>query len=238
MESSPENSWQTLSTTPLLLRREYSFGPGLANSTVLGLGDDRLLLISPPNEKAALEELLEFGDVIAIIEISGAHHMGLEQCRAVFPTAEVYASEIAAQRIAQKAHNPGKIEPLDGLRRLVGEQLDIVEVPGCKTGDVLLRAQTERGATWWVGDFVGNGPLPSNLLLKLMFKLTKSGPGFRVNRIFFRFFVADKGAAKGFFLEQLESHPLDYLIPAHGEPVSREKLSGELVEMFNAAVAG
>ena len=237
METST-TSWQTLSTEPLVLRREYSFGPGMANATVLGLGDRRLLLISPPNEREALEELREYGDVIAITETSGVHYMGLEDCRAVFPNANVFASDLAAERIAQKAHHPGKIEALGGLRRLVGDQLEILDVPGNMVGDVLLRGQTDRGLTWWIGDFVGNAPLPRNILLNLLFRLSGSGPGFRVNKLFFRFFVADKSAAKAFFLEQLEAHPLDYLIPAHGEPIGRDELGAELTTMFQAAVKG
>ena len=176
-----ENGWEVISKRPLLVRREYSFGFGMANSTALEIDDGKLLLISPPvGIENAYDELREHGEVVAITELNGAHYMGIEEARAAFPFARVFASAIAGERISSKAQNPGDVESLDLLRELVGDRLEIVEVAGSKLGDVVLRAQTDQGMTWWVGDVVGNAPMPANLLLRLMTKWTDSGPGFKV----------------------------------------------------------
>jgi hypothetical protein len=234
-----ESVWEVISEQPLLLRLEYDFGLGLANSTAFEIDDGKLLLVSPPvGIEGAYEELRQHGEVVAISELNGAHYMGIEGARAAFPFARVFASAIAGERITNKAQNPGEIESIELFRELVGDRLEIVEVSGNKIGDLLLRAQTDKGLAWWVGDVVGNAPASNNLLFRLITKWTDSGPGFKVNRLFLRFFAQDKVAMKNFFLEQLASHPMDVFIPAHGDPIVRKGLGAELTEMFQSAVKG
>lgn len=234
-----ENGWEVLSKQPLLVRREYSFGFGLANATALEIADGKLLLISPPiGIENVYEELRAHGEVVAITELNGAHYMGIEEARAAFPFARVFASAIAGERIASRATNPGEVESLDELRALVGARVEVLEVAGHKIGDVVLRARTDQGMTWWVGDVVGNAELPSNFVFRLLTKWTASGPGFKINRLFLRFFAQDRVAMKAFFVEQLAAHPVDLLVPAHGDPIAREGLSAELTEMFRDAVRG
>lgn len=228
-----------MSKQPLLLRREYDFGIGVANSTAYEIDDGKLLLVSPPTGiESVYEELREHGEVVAIIELNGAHYMGLEEARAAFPFARVFASAAAGARITSKAQNPGDVESLDALRELVGDRIELLEIPGHKLGDVLIRARIDKGMAWWVGDVIGNAPFPNSLLVKLMMKWTDSGPGFKVNRLFLRFFAEDKVAWKEFYLEQLAAQPLDVLVPAHGDPIVREGLAAELTEMFGTAVKG
>lgn len=234
-----ESMWEVIAEQPRLLRLEYNFGIGLANSTAFEIADGKFLLISPPvGIEGVYDELRKHGEVVAIAELNGAHYLGIEEARAAFPFARAFASAIAGERIANRAPNPGEIESLEQLRELVGDRLAIVEVSGTKMGDILLRAQTDKGLAWWVGDVVGNAALPSNLLFKLMTKWTDSGPGFKVNRLFLKFFAQDKVEMKNFFLEQLASHPMDVFIPAHGEPIVRNGLGAELTEMFQLAVKG
>lgn len=231
-------SWSVLTQDPIIVRREYSFGPGMANATAVAIGDGRLLLISPPTavEPEVLEELREYGEVVAILEPNGVHHMGLELCHEIYPYAVAYVTEVAGRRIAKKEKNPGAFEPIENLRDLVGDKLDVLEVPGNKVGDVIVRAKTEKGMAWWFGDFIGNGPLPNNWLIKALIKWTKSGPGFMVNRIFFKLFVADRIKARDWFLDELKTTPVDLFIPAHGEPIQRAGLAEELTQMLAEAM--
>lgn len=234
-----ESMWEVISEQPLLLRHEYSFGLGEANSTAFEIDDRKLLLVSPPiGSEGIYDELRQHGEVVAIAEINGAHYMGIEGARAAFPFARVFASDVAGERITNKAQNPGEVESLELFRELVGERLEIVEVPGHKIGDIVLRAQTDKGLAWWVGDVVGNAPAPDNFLFKVLTKWTDSGPGFKVNRLFLKFFAQDKVAIKNFYLEQLAAHPMDVFIPAHGDPIVRTGLETELTEMFRSAVKG
>jgi hypothetical protein len=232
-----ENGWEVISEQPLLLRREYSFGPGDANATAVEIDDGKLLLVSPPiGIEGAYDELREHGEVIAISQLNGAHYMGIEEARAAFPFARVFASDTAGARITKKAQDPGDIESLDQFRELVGDRLEIVEVPGHKIGDIVLRARTDKGTAWWAGEVVGNMPPAESFLFRLANKWTDSGPGFKVNRLFLKFFAQDKVAIRNFFVEQLASHAMDVFIPAHGEPILREGLATELSEMFRTAV--
>ena len=97
---------------------------------------------------------------------------------------------------------------------------------------------TDKGLAWWVGDIVSNGPAPGNFFFKLMVKWTDSGPGFKVNRLFLKFFAQDQVAIRDFFIQQLAAHPIDVFMPAHGEPIIRPGLAAEVTEMFTKAVKG
>lgn len=237
--ASKQNGWEVISERPLVVRREYSFGAGEANATAIEVEDGKLLLVSPPlGIEGAYDELREHGEVIAISQLNGAHYMGIEEARAAFPFARVFASDTAATRIRNKAQDPGEIEPLDAFRELVGARLEIVEVPGHKLGDIILRAQTDMGMAWWTGDIVANMPPANNFLFRLANKWTDSGPGFKVNRLFLKFFAQDQVAIRNFFIEQLAAQPMDVFVPAHGDPILREDLATEMTEMFRTAVKG
>ena len=94
-----DSGWEVISQKPLVVRREYSFGPGGANATAVEVDDGKLVLVSPPiGIEGAYDELREHGEVIAISQLNGAHYMGIEEARAAFPFARVFASDTAAAR--------------------------------------------------------------------------------------------------------------------------------------------
>jgi hypothetical protein len=232
--------WTTLAENPLVLVREYSFGPGTANAMVVGLPNGDLMITSPPTDvpREELSALNAHGKVVALLEFNGAHHLGLPVCRPCFPDAVTYAMPRAAARIQKKAKDPGKIEPIEALQPLLGDKVKVIPVAGDKLGDVLVRVDTEKGKLLYAGDFFANiRELPKNLLFRLIFKLTDSGPGFKVFGIFFKMFVADRKAARDALIREVESNPPAVLIPAHGEVVTRSDLGPTLVSMLRAAVS-
>jgi hypothetical protein len=102
---------------------------------------------------------------------------------------------------------------------------------------VIVSVRSEQGTLMYVGDFIANiQTLPRNLLFRLMFKLTDSGPGLKVFNIFFKFFVADKHAARDFLIRELEASPPTIVVPGHGDVVRRAELGPTLVSMLRAAV--
>jgi len=231
--------WETLAEKPLVLRREYSFGPGTANSLVIGLPNRKLLLVSAPVGLSAedLQALGAHGEVIGLLATNGAHHLGVPAWRTAFPNVVTYATPRARERILKKSSAPGQLEPLDKLQPLLGDGVEVVAADGCKIGDVLVRVQTERGFLLYVGDFIANiQSLPSNLMFKLIFKLTNSGPGLRVFKIFFLFFAADKRALRDFLIREIEAKPPAILVPGHGDVVARPELQTTLVSLLRAAV--
>jgi hypothetical protein len=230
--------WSTLAEQPLVLIREYAFGPGTANALAVGLPNGKLMIVSPPVgvETAELKALSEHGDVVALLANNGAHHLGLSPCRRAFPDAVTYATARAGARIRDKGKDPGQLEPIQALQPLLGDAVSVFAVDGDKIGDVLVRVRTEKGVMLYVSDFIANiKSLPRNLIFRVMFKLTDSGPGLKVFRLFFRFFVADRVAARDFLVKELEANPPAVLLPAHGDVVARSDLASTLINMLRAA---
>jgi hypothetical protein len=231
--------WRTLAEQPLVLVREYKFGPGYANALAVQLPNQKLLLVSAPLGLPAteLQALAAHGEVVAMVAINGAHHLGLPDSRSAFPNAVSYATTRARDRIMKKNQAPGQLEPIENLRPLLGDKVSVIAADGCKIGDVLVRVQTERGTLLYVGDFIANIPtLPKNPLAWLMFRLTNSGPGLKVFKIFFTFFVSDKKALRDFLIREIEARPPTILVPGHGEVVERPELAPTLISMLRAAV--
>jgi len=227
--------WTTLTEQPPVLVREYSFGAGKANAMAVGLPGRKLLIMSPPtgipiDELRGLEAL---GDVVALLETNGAHHLGLGPALQAFPNAVTYAAPRAAQRIRKKGKNFGQLASLDALTPLLGDKVSVLAVAGDKIGDALVRVQTEKGTVLYAGDYIANiRELPKHFLPKLMFRLTDSGPGLKVFRIFFKFFVKDRAAARDFLIRELEANPPSILAPAHGDVVERSDLGTTLISML------
>lgn len=233
------SGWTTLSEEPLVLQREYSFGAASANTLAIGLPNRKLLLVSPPAGLSAteLQSLTDHGEVVGLLAINGAHHMGLPLWRSAFPNATTYATAKARARILKKCDAPGQLASIEQLQPLLGDKIDVVAADGCKIGDVIVRVQTERGVLLYVGDFIANiQTLPKSLLFRLMFKLTDSGPGLKVFGIFFKFFAADRAALRDFLIREIESRPPAILVPGHGDIVARAGLGDTLVSMLRTAV--
>jgi len=237
--NSPIAGWTQLAAEPLVLMREYSFGPGTANAVAVRLDDGTLLVISPPAGLSTreLDDLARVGEVSALLANNGAHYLGLASFCARFPKAVAYATDAARERIAQKTKQSVPLQPLSQLLPRLPSKVEIIAADGCKVGDVLVRIQSERGPLLYVGDFFANIPkLPWNPLFRLMFKLTKSAPGFRVFGIFFKFFSSDRAALRDFLIRQLQVSSPAIMIPAHGDPVARPDLGPTMISMLQSAI--
>jgi hypothetical protein len=93
-----------------------------------------------------------------------------------------------------------------------------MDMPHYKTGEVLVRIASERGLVWYVTDIVMNLPvLPSNPVFKLLFRLSGSGPGLKLNNIAPLFMVRDKAALKRWLAAEFDKAPPSWLIPTHGD---------------------
>lgn len=235
----PIAGWTQLSAEPLVLVREYSFGPATANALAIRLPDGKLLLVSAPAHLSAreLDDLASVGEVSALLANNGAHHLGVPALQKRFPNALCYATDSARARIAKKSSQELAMRPLAELLPKLGDKIQVLAADGCKVGDVIVRVQTDRGPLLYVGDFFANiQKLPWNPLFRLMFKLTSSGPGFKVFGIFFRFFVHDRAGLRDFLIREIESQPPSTLVPGHGEVVTRPDLGPTMVSMLRDAV--
>lgn len=229
--------WTTLAVNPPVLVKEYAFGPGKANAMAVALPGDKWLIMSPPNQlsTAEVEGFNALGPVVALVENNGSHHLGLGVARACFAQAVTYAAPRAAARIRKKGKDFGQLEPTARLEPLLGDGVSIVEIDGDKIGDVIVHVRTERGNLFYAGDFFANiNELPRNFLFRMMFKLTDSGPGLKVFKIFFKFFVADPTAARRSLIRELRAKSPTMLVPAHGDVVLRDDLTPTLIQMLQS----
>jgi hypothetical protein len=230
--------WTTLATAPAVLVREYGFGAGRANALAVALPDRRWMIVSPP-PRMSPEEISAFdahGEVIALVSNNGSHHLGLGPCRGYFPKAVTYAAPASAERIRKKGKDFGQLEAIAELAPLLGADVSLLEVDGCKIGDVLVRVRSDEGVVLYASDFIANiQQLPKNVLIRTFFKLTDSGPGLKVFRAFLMFFVKDRRAAIDFLLRELHASPPAILVPAHGDVIARPDLGTTLTGMLQAA---
>jgi hypothetical protein len=230
--------WTTLAEDPLVLVKEYGFGPGRANELAVALPDRKWMIMSPAPtlERAEVEAFERLGQVVALVENNGVHHLGLGTWRAQFKDAVSYAAPRAAARIRKKGKDFGQLEPTDKLEPQLGAKVALIPIDGDKFGDVCVRVQTERGTLFYAGDFIANiSTLPRNPLFRLVFRLTDSGPGLKVFNAFFKFFVKNAKAARACLIDELEKHPPSILVPAHGDVVQKANLGPTLVGMLRSA---
>jgi hypothetical protein len=231
--------WTALAEDPPVLVKEYAFGgAGRANALAIALPERKWMIVSPPSTLTPeeVEGFAKLGTVVALLENNGMHHLGLGAWRARFPEAVTYAMPRAAERIRKRGRDFGQLEPIEKLQPLLGDKVALIPVAGDKLGDVCVRVRTEKGTVFYAGDFIANMPtLPKNLVIKLMFKLTDSAPGLKVFGLFFKFFVADRKAARDCLIRELAQNPPTILVPAHGDVVTRQELGPTLISMLRSA---
>ncbi len=240
MKTNPQG-WTVIDADACVLSLTYSFGgEGLANCFTAKLASGGLLIISPPTKASPemLEQLAPYGKVEAIVANNGFHHLGIRRWRELAPEARFFAAPGAAARIAKKSKDAGEFEPLSALQPLLGEGVAVVEVPSSKCGETWARAEIDGGHAWYASDLLANiKELPSNFLFRMLFKLTKSGPGYRVFNLAVKFIIKDKRVALGAMLEDVRKHPPAVMVPAHGAILSDETIAAETERLLTAALA-
>jgi hypothetical protein len=205
--------------TPILVH-EYSFGPGTANALAVG-GKDGLIVVSPPCRvgPGVLDDLAQYGKVSALVASNAFHHMGLSQWKARFPDAEIFAPAQSIARVKKQSKLSG-IRPLGEATSVTGSRVELVDMPHYKTGEVLVRIETDRGLAWYVTDCIMNLPeLPPQPLVRALFRLSGSAPGLKLNNIAPLFMVKNKKAHRRWLASEFRKAPPQWLIATHGDIV-------------------
>ena len=213
-------SWKVFDAKTPILTYEYSFGVGTSNALAVG-GKDGLILVSPPCRvgQSVFDDLARYGTVRALVASNAFHHLGLPAWKARFPNAAVFAPAQAVARVEKRTGLSG-IRTLADAGSVTGPNLELVDMPHYKTGEVLVRIKTDRGDVWYVTDIIMNFPvLPKHPIAKVVFGLTGSGPGLKFNNVSPLFMVKDKQALRKWFADEFRKVPPRWLIPAHGSIV-------------------
>jgi len=217
------HGWKVFDAQTPILTYEYSFGPGVANALAVG-GEQGLVIVSPPCriEAGVFDDLSRYGPVRALVASNAFHYMGIPEWKTRFPEAAIFAPAQSIARVERQTRLHG-IRPLADATPIAGHGLELVDMPHYKTGEVMVRIKTPRGMIWYVTDIVLNMPtLPSHPVFKMMFRLSRSGPGLRFNNIAPVFMVKDKAALKRWLAVEFDKMPPRWLIPAHGDVVDLE----------------
>ncbi|NJM90906.1 MAG: hypothetical protein HC863_01060 [Myxococcales bacterium] len=213
--------WTVIDPKARVLTYQYAFNDqgSTSNCFVARMGNGQLLVVSPAYRMtdAGFKELDEHGEVGAIVANNGFHHLGLAEWKARYPKARLFASPLAQARIQKKNPQAPKLESLDGLSPLLGEDVTFTDAPATKCGESWVTAKIAGGVAWFVSDLLINlpkvaGPLP----MRLLFKWTDSGPGFKVFHLTMKFTVKDKKQVLTALAAAMAEAPPTVIVPAHG----------------------
>lgn len=228
------HGWRIFDAETPVLTYRYSFGPGVANALAVGVGGG-VVVVSPPCRVAdgVFEDLARYGRVRALVASNAFHYLGLAEWKARFPQAPLFAPAQSIARIAHRA-KLGDIRPLAEAAPIAGARVELIDMPHYRTGEVLVRAASARGLVWYVTDIVMNlRVLPPNPLVGLLFRLSGSGPGLRLNRLGSLVMVRDRAALKRWLAAEFDKSPPRWLIPAHGDIVDCEADGQALRRLFD-----
>ncbi len=240
METTP-NGWTIVDRDAAVLFQEYQFNDagGRATTFVTRLKDGKLLAISPAVglPEGAFSELAEFGEVGAIVAPNGFHHLGQQEWRERFPSARNFAAPEAAARIAKKGAAGLTFEPMSALAELLPDDVGVTEAPATKVGETWAWAKTADGYAWFASDLICNWQkFPGNAFLNFMWKLSKSGPGYKLFHFAMMVIVKDKKRLLAKFHEDLKAHPPTLVVPAHGPHAHHDGIGQETIQMVAAAL--
>jgi hypothetical protein len=232
--------WTIIDAEAGVLSLSYQFAAeGQANCFTAKLASGGLMVISPPSRVAAavIDELADHGEVIALVANNGFHHLGIAAWRERFPNARCFAADGAITRIAKRSANAGSLEPLSALQSLLGPDVAVIEAPGSRCGETWARAKIAGGYAWYGSDILANMPrLPSSFVVRTLFKLSKSAPGYRVFNFAVKFIFKDKQAGLAAMLSDVRKHPPTVMVPAHGDILTSDSLGADTQRLLEAAI--
>jgi len=222
-----------LATDPWTATFEYSVGAGTATALAVEIGGG-LLVASPPCRVAddAFEALASRAPVRALVATNAFHTLGVAPWKVRFPEAAVFAPPQSLRRVTKVSGVEG-IRPLSEAAPLTGERVALIELPYFRTGEALIKVRVAEGLLWYVTDLIFNLPrLPSHPLFALLFKLTDSAPGLRINRIAPLFMVRNRPALWAWLAAEAHRDRPRWLVPAHGDTVDLAATPARLEELF------
>ncbi len=218
-----------------VLKYLYSFGPGIGYALAVGTPSG-LFVVSPPCRvpAEAMTDLAKYGKVVGLIAPNAYHNMGLKEWAAHFPEAKLYGPAQALARLEKISGHT--VYPVSDSAPLLGDNVDVVDMPHYRTGEVLVRMRTPTQTIWYVTDVIMNLPaLPPNFPIRQLFKWTKSAPGLRLNGLSALITARNRRELYRWLAAELDKAPPTLLVPCHGQSIPLGPNGGELREVLSAA---
>lgn len=206
--------WQEILEGSNVCVYEYAANGYKANAIAMLLDDHALAVVSPPiglseTDFAVIDAK---GEVTALIAPHSGHDLGQAQWQVRYPNAISYAPTTALDQLKLTAGR--SFMPLSNLSVAT---VEFREVPGTKKGGTIAISQQGERSVVYLDELVINwSSLPDNWT-KLLFWLTGSAPGLKINRMYSNILCTDVKAVAQTLLDALEGDPV--IIPAHGTPL-------------------
>lgn len=239
MQTTP-NGWTIIDPAAAVLSFTYEFNPGAtSNCFTARLASGGLLVLSPPSKisREQVEDLAAYGPVEALVANNGLHHLGLARWRELFPAARCFAAPGARARIAKKSRDAGELEDLSALTPLLADGVAVIETPSSRCGETWARVKLDDGYAWYTSDLFANMErLPPSFMVRMLFKWTKSAPGYRLFNLAQKFVLKDRKAVLRALLEDVREHPPRVMVPAHGALLASESVAADTEELLVAAI--
>jgi len=223
-----ELKWTVVEPSLPALLCTYSFGPGIANALAPAV-DGGVVVVSPPANPAesTFTELEKHGAVKAIIAPNAFHTMGLAPWKARYPDVPVFAPAQSIKRVEKRSKVSG-IRPVAEAKEILGDRVELVDMPHYKTGEILVRWRVEGGWAWYLTDVIMNMDKAPKGVFGAVFRWTRSAPGLRRNAVAGMFMVKDKRALYAWLVEQAEKTPPRLIVACHGDTATPSDPAAEI----------
>jgi hypothetical protein len=182
-----------------------------------------MAVVSPPcnPEERTFTELAERGPVRALIAPNAFHNMGLRAWKERYPDASIFAPAQSIARLEKNTKLTG-LRPLADASKVIGDRVELVDMPHYKTGEVLVRWKIDGGWAWYLTDVATNDTARIPGVFGIIFRLTKSTPGFRRNAIAGAFMVRNKRSLYAWLQAEAEKKPPKLIVMSHGKHLRPE----------------
>ena len=238
--SGDEQGWKVIDQDAGVMVREYAFIKGAhANCFTAKMGSGDMMVMSPSTgiKDSELETVTSIGKVGAVVANNGYHHLGQADWRKSAADAQFFAAPEAAARIKKQQPGAGEFAPLDALGEMLGDDVGVRASPATKAGETWAWAKIDGGYAWYGSDVFCNwDKFPGNFVIGALWRITGSGPGFKLFHLAMMATTKDKKVMLRQLLSDLEAHPPTVLVPAHGPLLDHDGLADDAIALVRNVV--
>lgn len=193
---------------------EYVANGYKTNAVAILLNGNDLTIVSPPTGLTAadLAAIEAKGQVTALIAPHSGHDLGQAEWQTRYPNALSYAPTAALSQL-----NSTGLRSFTPLSKLSAAKAEFREVPGTKKGGTIAVVHWGERPVVYLDELVINWSSLPDSWTRLLFWLTGSAPGLKVNRVYSNVLCPDKQAVAQTVLEALQGDSA--IVLAHGTPL-------------------